>query len=97
MAPEGYDAEVMSRRMLDFIDHHATEPEDREHVTSIIPKLLATRELPKEFTIHNSTEPIDLSHNKTSIDTQADYERATRDFKKREGKCESTQRYGKIF
>ena len=36
--PEGWDTEVISKRLLLWLNENATTPEDREHVTTFIPR-----------------------------------------------------------
>lgn len=70
---EGYDCEVISRRCLEYLDS-ASLPEEREHVTAAIPRLIEKGEFP--FTIAHIAERLDLSKIKTSIDTKEDLARA---------------------
>ena len=95
--PEGWDTEVLSKRLLDYLDNNASRGHDREHVTTLIKDELQHQLFPKHFQIHNCKDQIDMSHVKTSIDTLEDYNRALADFKKREMQRERTERYGKVF
>jgi spore coat polysaccharide biosynthesis protein SpsF (cytidylyltransferase family) len=95
--PEGWDTEVLSKRLLDYLDMRSTSGHDREHVTTLIRRELDNEEFPKHFKVHNAKDQIDFSHVKTSIDTLEDYQRALADFKKRELARERTERYGKVF
>ena len=95
--PEGWDTEVISKRLLHWLDENATSAQDREHVTTYIPKALDGRYFPNRFKIHTSKDHIDLSHIKTSIDTLEDYERAVMEFAARSQKSEYCRRYGEVF
>jgi spore coat polysaccharide biosynthesis protein SpsF len=95
--PEGWDTEVLSKNLLDWLNINATTPEDREHVTTLIPKALAEDYFPKRFKIHTSKDHLDLSAIKTSIDTKDEYETACREFETRRQKIDVCQRYGEIF
>lgn len=74
---EGLDVEVLSERLLAFLDKNAITPSQREHVTSYL------RE--NEFPFYEKGRPnishilnyFDDSDKKTSIDTEEDFIRAT--------------------
>lgn len=74
---EGFDCEVLSRRLVEWLDKNASEPTDREHVTTLIAK-----EKPFPFrdrgkaSICHILSPLDESNEKTSIDTLEDFKRA---------------------
>ena len=95
--PEGWDTEVISKRLLNWLDINATEPADREHVTTYIPKAMYGGYFPKRFKVHTSRDHIDLSHVKTSIDTRDDYDNAVQEFRIRAEKSEECKRFGDVF
>ena len=71
--PDGWDCEVMSPRLLQWLDKHSTI-EEREHVTSAAyrsPKDLAAQRL----SVCDVRYPLDLSKIKVSIDTEEDLAR----------------------
>lgn len=72
--PEGYDTEILSRRLLGWLDENAKTAYDREHVTTLIG-------VGKTFPFQDSNgkpnkchvlQNKDYSEIKTSIDTQED-------------------------
>ena len=69
--PEGYDTEVLSRRLLQWLGDNAKEPGDREHVTSMIavgkPFPFLEKGRPSKCHVLQNK---DYSAVKTSIDTQ---------------------------
>ncbi len=71
-SPDGHDCEVMSRRMLEWLNENATESFHKEHVTS----LLQDKE-PIGFIIANLIGFADYSSIKLSVDTKEDLERMT--------------------
>jgi spore coat polysaccharide biosynthesis protein SpsF len=97
MQPEGYDCEVISRDLIDWLDENCDEPHDREHVTTKVDELKKERWFNRRFSIYSSKESIDFSRLKTSIDTQEDYDRAVRDWELRQEKIEGAMEYGKVF
>jgi spore coat polysaccharide biosynthesis protein SpsF (cytidylyltransferase family) len=67
---DGIDCEVMSARLLDWLDEHAETPEEREHVTQLArhsPPPWASRAFTAGF--------FDQSHLKLSVDTRDDLDR----------------------
>jgi spore coat polysaccharide biosynthesis protein SpsF len=96
--PEGWDCEVLSSQLLHWLDENALSPEDREHVTSFIPKAINFHCFPKNrFSISTATDHYDFSHVKTSIDTQEDYDRACLEFETRKSKYENSLKIGSVF
>jgi spore coat polysaccharide biosynthesis protein SpsF (cytidylyltransferase family) len=93
---EGYDCEVISRELMEFMDKNAKTPEQREHVTKYISDQIEDGNWPIPafpFAICHVIDRMDLSHIKTSIDTQEDYDAALEEFKKIEmvkRKCRET-------
>lgn len=82
---EGWDCEVLSSRLLEWLDKNATEAHDREHVTTLI-----GRDKPFPFKYVDGKPSIchiinnfyDESDIKTSIDTKEEYEDAERIFQR---------------
>lgn len=78
---EGQDVEVLTKRLLFWLDENAKEKEDREHVTYLLYKLFQLGKFP---ILHGSGKPsinhilneFDFSDIKTSIDTMADFAKA---------------------
>lgn len=95
--PEGWDCEVISTRLITWLDQNATEGFDREHVTTLIPRAIEEGLFPERFTVYNSSDSIDLSHLKTSIDTPEDFDRAVIEFETRRQKNERVRKYGEVF
>jgi spore coat polysaccharide biosynthesis protein SpsF len=75
---EGLDVEVLSRRLLDWIDLNAETPYDREHVTTLIgpDKPFPFPDMNGNKNICHVINYLDQSHIKTSIDTKEDFEKA---------------------
>lgn len=71
-APDGHDCEVMSKRLLDWLDENVTRQEHREHVTSYLVETMP--EWAKKMDIIGFA---DFSEVKLSIDTREDLERMT--------------------
>lgn len=68
-APDGWDVEIMTRKVLDWANQTAIEGYDREHVTTLI------RSSPPEWAkIGHTRGYLDLSQVKVSIDTPEDLE-----------------------
>lgn len=89
--PDGWDCEVISKRLLKYVDENALDLLDREHVTTFI------RSHPpawiKQGTIINF---LDLSDMKVSFDTKADQLAIKDQFEKREAKLKrAISIYGK--
>lgn len=69
-ALDGYDCEVLSRRMLNYLAENAKSPLDREHVTTYC------RENPPKWAAYGAIIGYhDSSATKLSIDTQEDLDR----------------------
>ena len=64
---DGHDCEVLSNRMLQWLDKEANSELDREHVTTRIMK-----DPPSWARIHPIIGYYDMSHIKLSVDTQED-------------------------
>lgn len=73
--PDGHDVEIMSRRVLDWLDENADNPKDREHVTTFL-----RHENPSFFEIGHIFHDLNLSEIKLSIDTKEDLENARKQF-----------------
>jgi spore coat polysaccharide biosynthesis protein SpsF (cytidylyltransferase family) len=90
---DGVDCEVMSRKMLEWLYESATEPADREHVTT-----LARRQKPSWARAGFITSYFDLSGIKLSIDTQDDLARARKEFDRLSRKYHEAERvFGKNY
>lgn len=74
-APDGFDCEVVSKRMLAWLDENAKSKEDREHVT-----LLARREFPDYYKQACMINYMDLSGIKLSVDTNDDLTRVIEEY-----------------
>ena len=98
---EGLDCEVLSRRLLEWLDAAAEDPYDREHVTTLVRKLRqAGGDLePHEphLTVCHVLDNIDLSHVKTSIDTKEDFDRAAEMFRSLHEKKEEARKHGALI
>lgn len=69
-AADGMDCEVISRRLLDFVDQTATDADDRQHVTTFV------RRCPPHWATRAPVVGhLDLSGMKLSVDTPEDLER----------------------
>ena len=66
-SPDGHDVEIMTRAVLNWLDETATDPSDREHVTTLI-----RREPPGWAKMGHVVNHLDLSHIKVSVDTPED-------------------------
>ncbi len=86
-AMDGHDCEVMSRRMLDWLDDEATTVSDREHVT---PK--ARRETPAWAKVGAVIHYHDQSGLKLSVDTPEDLKRVREAYDMRALKMKHAQR-----
>lgn len=67
---DGYDCEVIKRKLLDWVDENAKEPSDLEHVTTLI-----RRHPPAWAKMGHVFGFMDLSNMKLSVDTTEDLER----------------------
>jgi spore coat polysaccharide biosynthesis protein SpsF len=74
-AADGMDCEVMSRRMLEYLDQSAKEPSEREHVT-----LRARTHPPDWAKIGHVVGFLNLSELKLSVDTYEDLERVRKEY-----------------
>jgi spore coat polysaccharide biosynthesis protein SpsF len=72
---DGEDVEIISADLLRYIDKHAREKYDREHVTPFVRNTI----LPEEFTINAIVGSVDKSKIKLSLDTPEDLERIKRE------------------
>jgi spore coat polysaccharide biosynthesis protein SpsF len=69
-APDGHDVEVISARLLRWLDENATSPSDREHVTSYL-----VDHLPDWASKADIIGFADLRDVKLSVDTREDLDR----------------------
>lgn len=89
-ALDGADCEVMSRKMLDWLDEKAESTSEREHVT-----LLARQAPPDWAKIGCVVNHFDHSDLKLSVDTREDLERVRAAFEMAENKYElAARRFG---
>lgn len=92
-ALDGMDCEVISRRMLDYVDATAKTPYDREHVTT-----LARREPPSWAKMGYVAGFFDFSDVKLSVDTPEDLERVRVHYERLNKKLSGGEkRYGKQY
>lgn len=75
---EGQDIEVMSSKMLSYLDENAKTKEDREHVTLLLKDEKKLKELSYKFKLVHLLEKTYLSGIKTSIDTSEEFNEAKR-------------------
>ena len=88
---DGIDCEVMSRKLLDYLDLNATLPQDREHVTT-----LARREPPPWAKMGHVCGFFDQSSIKLSVDTKEDLQRVRNEYNSLSKRlAEAERRYGK--
>ena len=66
--PDGLDAAVMTREALEIVDSLATEPHDREHVTTLVERDVCG------LCVVNVQAPENLSEHRWTLDTSDDYE-----------------------
>jgi spore coat polysaccharide biosynthesis protein SpsF (cytidylyltransferase family) len=71
LSVDGMDCEVISSRLLEFLQTRVSSPYDREHVTTFI----RHNSLPSEFTTAHLVGYFDLSGLKLSVDTEEDLAR----------------------
>lgn len=92
---EGFDVEVISKRLLDYLDENA-KGEDREHVTTYIRNNLDSFPFMKKdrLSICHIIDAFDLSWVKTSIDTEEEYQAAISRDKKYRHKIEMADKFG---
>jgi spore coat polysaccharide biosynthesis protein SpsF len=79
--PEGWDTEVLSLRLLEWLNTNALQASDREHVTSAVTHCYKKGLFPfksddGKSSISHVLNELDLSAMRTSIDTLEDYEKA---------------------
>lgn len=78
---DGWDVEVISRKLLTYLFYNAKTPHEREHVSVLL------REKPlKNATFLHLNGPVDQSHIKWSIDTQEDLDRTLAEMDKVDAK-----------
>ena len=81
---DGWDCEVISGRALEWLNKTATDPKDREHVTTLIRK-----QHPAWAKIGHVISYVDLSGLKLSVDTQEDLERVRAQYEKLQASAET--------
>lgn len=76
-AADGMDCEVISARLMRYLDEHAKEPADREHVTTF------ARSHPPDWIRRGVIiNFLDLSNYKLSLDTPEDHARISHEYEK---------------
>lgn len=91
--PDGYDCEVLSRRLFDYTNESAKDPSDREHVTTYVRKHMPVWAKWGQFCGY-----ADRSELKYSVDTQEDFERVANNFTSVKDKIQAAQAAGiKVF
>lgn len=99
--PEGFDVEVISMRLLEWLNENAVLEEDREHVTICLSRHIKEGTFPfltpdgKPNVAHTLNE-LDFSHVHTSVDTMADFERAEKMFESMRVKRHEARACGRI-
>lgn len=71
LSADGHDVEVISKRLLKFVDENAKSKSDREHVTTFV----RNGQLPSCFSVGYIVGYLDLADVKLSVDTEQDLER----------------------
>jgi spore coat polysaccharide biosynthesis protein SpsF (cytidylyltransferase family) len=74
--PEGYDCEVISTRLFEWMLSQDLTDDDKEHCTIRIFNSINNNTLPSNFNIHTVLNEYDMSSIKTSIDTKDEYDEA---------------------
>lgn len=69
-SPDGMDCEVISSRLLLWLDENATDPKDREHVTTLLRK--ENYKNLDGFRVGHVVDRVDMSEVKLSVDTEED-------------------------
>jgi len=92
---EGFDVEIISARLLKYLDERATG-EDREHVTTLIRSNLDSFPFLRggKPNVCHLIDTYDLAFIKTSIDTEEDYERTLKREEKMERKIKLANKFG---
>ena len=86
---DGHDCEVLSNRMLQWLDNIAVEAFDREHVTTRI-----MRDPPEWARIHPIIGYYDMSDVKLSVDTQEDMDAVRRQYDSVSSKIAAARKKG---
>ena len=74
--PEGYDCEVISKRLFNWMLDQDLSDDEKEHCTLRIFNDIINRRIPPVYTIHTVLNEYDISDIKTSIDTKIEYDDA---------------------
>jgi len=93
---EGMDCEVLSASLLEYLDARLTSDIDREHVTLGFVNMVKQHNVPKQFRVHTIMSEYDLSHLKTSIDTQEEYIQAISKIRDLKSKTDLARKYGGV-
>ena len=92
---DGEDCEVISKRMLRYIDEKSTAKHDREHVTPYVRRMTFETK-PDWAKIGTTIDRFDFSNIKYSVDSQDELETVRRQFNSRNGKDNGAiSKYGK--
>ena len=97
--PEGFDCEVISRRLILWLDKNATTKEDREHVTSRIAQGsdFPFYDFDSKQSVCHILNDADESDQKTSIDTKEEYEELVAMFQRLRDKHNQAKKAGTVF
>jgi len=88
-AIDGHDCEVLSHKLLSYLDKTAVDAEDREHVTTFLGK-----HAPLWMRLYGVIGYYDLSHIKLSVDTEEDLVAVRKQYAAVERKLEIARRAG---
>jgi spore coat polysaccharide biosynthesis protein SpsF len=91
-APDGWDCEVISLRLMQWLQTNAVEPQDREHVT-----FLVRRHRPEWARVAHVIGFMDQSHIKISVDTEEDLNAVRRQYAAIQAKIGAAEAKGDII
>lgn len=87
-SPDGFDVEILSKRMLRWLFENARKPKDREHVTTLL-----VSDPPDWAKFGFVVDHLDLSHLKFSVDTPEDLERVRQEYDRLQKKLEGARNH----
>ena len=87
--PDGFDCEIMSREVMDYLFESVSEFEDKEHVTTLL-----RSNPPRWARIAHIIGPHDFSVIKLSVDTKQELERVRTNYSSVAGKVATIKRKG---